>query len=61
VVAHGYFTRKIETMAARLEVLLGLMISACERHFQVGEASGQPAAAPPSARPATSPLTQLPQ
>jgi len=28
VVAHSYFTRKIETMAARLEVLLGGVISA---------------------------------
>ena len=26
VVAHSYFTRKIETMAARLEVLLGGLI-----------------------------------
>ena len=31
VVAHSYFTRKIETMSARLEVLLGILISACQR------------------------------
>ena len=30
VVAHSYFTRKIETMAARLEVLLGGLISSRE-------------------------------
>ena len=31
VVAHSYFTRKIETMSARLEVLLGVVITACHR------------------------------
>lgn len=32
VVAHSFFSRKIETMAARLEVLLGIVISACHQH-----------------------------
>ena len=32
VVAHSYFNRKIETMAARLEVLLGRVVSACHQH-----------------------------
>ena len=32
VVAHSYFSRKIETMAARLEVLLGRVVSACHQH-----------------------------
>ena len=32
VIAHSYFHRKIETMAARLEVLLGRVVSACHQH-----------------------------
>ena len=36
VVAHSYFTRKIETMSARLEVLLGILIGACQRRLRSG-------------------------
>ncbi len=32
VIAHSYFSRKVETMAARLEVLLGRVVSACHQH-----------------------------
>ncbi|MDB4454875.1 MotA/TolQ/ExbB proton channel family protein [bacterium] len=32
VIAQSYFTRRIETMAARLEVLLGKVVSACHQH-----------------------------
>lgn len=32
VIAHSYFSRKIELMSARLEVLLGGMVSACHQH-----------------------------
>lgn len=32
VIAHSYFSRQIETMSARLEVLLGKMVSACHQH-----------------------------
>ena len=32
VIAHSYFGRKIELMSARLEVLLGGMVSACHQH-----------------------------
>ena len=38
VVAHSYFTRKIETMAARLEVLLGGLIGAREMAAERGVA-----------------------
>ena len=31
VIAHSHFNRKIETMAARLEVLMGKVVSACQR------------------------------
>jgi biopolymer transport protein ExbB len=57
VVAHSYFTRKIETMAARLEVLLGIVISAGQHVLRnveevpVGD-EGQPA--PPQ-------LSKMPQ
>lgn len=44
VVAHSYFTRKIETMSARLEVLLGILIGACQRRPGPGDADdGLPA------------------
>lgn len=44
VVAHSYFTRKIETMAARLEVLLERVVSACHQHvfFRTQEAVSPP-------------------
>ncbi len=32
VIAHSYFSRKIETSAVRLEVLLGKVVSACHQH-----------------------------
>ena len=32
VVAHSHFNRKIETMSARLEVLMGKVTSACHQH-----------------------------
>lgn len=32
VIAHSYFSRQIEMMSARLEVLLGKMVSACHQH-----------------------------
>ena len=32
VIAQSYFNRRIETMAARLEVLLGRVVSACHQH-----------------------------
>ena len=32
VIAHSHFNRKIETMAARLEVLMGKVTSACHQH-----------------------------
>ena len=32
VIAYSYFNRQIETMAVRLEVLLGKMVSACHQH-----------------------------
>jgi biopolymer transport protein ExbB len=32
VIAHSYFSRFIETMAARLEVVLGKVVSACHQH-----------------------------
>ena len=57
VVAHSYFTRKIETMSARLEVLLGIVIMACHRGSdgtgRTGRGEGRP----------TSPsqLSQLPR
>ena len=31
VIAHSHFNRKIETMAARLEVLMGKVVAACQR------------------------------
>lgn len=57
VVAHSYFARKIETMSARLEVLLGLVISVSRR----GGAAEHPPAQQGSPAPLPSPLTQLPQ
>ena len=33
VVAHSHFSRKIETMSARLEVLMGKVTSACYEHI----------------------------
>ncbi len=43
VVAHSYFTRKIETMAARLEVLLGEIIGARDTQAERGgKMDGQP-------------------
>jgi len=35
VIAQGIFSRKIELYAARLEVLLGRMVSACHQHMTV--------------------------
>jgi len=32
VIAHSFFGRKIETMAARLEVIMGKVVSACHQH-----------------------------
>jgi len=32
VIAHSYFARQIETMAARLEVVLSRVVSACHQH-----------------------------
>ena len=32
VIAHSHFSRKIELMAARLEVLMGKVTSACHQH-----------------------------
>lgn len=32
VIAHSYFSRQIETMAARLEVVLSKVVSACHQH-----------------------------
>ena len=32
VIAQSYFSRKIETLSARLEVLLGRVVSACHQH-----------------------------
>jgi len=32
VIAHSYFSRRIDTFAARLEVLLGKVVSACYQH-----------------------------
>jgi biopolymer transport protein ExbB len=32
VIAHSHFSRKVETMSARLEVLLGKVVSACRHH-----------------------------
>lgn len=32
VIAQSYFSRKIETLSARLEVLLGTVVSACHQH-----------------------------
>ena len=42
VVAHSYFTRKIETMAARLEVLLGGLISSREMPARDGNMESVP-------------------
>jgi biopolymer transport protein ExbB len=39
VVAHSYFNRKVETLAARLEVLLGGAVSACHRHLAVSKSN----------------------
>lgn len=46
VVAHGYFTRKIETMAARLEVLLGIVVPACQLHLRGERREEAPAGEP---------------
>jgi len=32
VIAHSFFGRKIETMSARLEVIMGKVVSACHQH-----------------------------
>ncbi len=37
VIAHSHFSRKIEMMSARLEVLLGLVVSACRHHVLDGK------------------------
>lgn len=57
VVAHSYFSRKIETMAARLEVLLGIVISATRARTNSpgGERATEQTAPLPSQ------LSQLPQ
>lgn len=41
VIAHSHFNRKIETMSARLEVLLGKVVSAC-RHHVFDPSPGEP-------------------
>ncbi len=40
VIAHSHFSRKIETMSARLEVLLGKVVSACRHHVFDQEQGG---------------------
>jgi biopolymer transport protein ExbB len=37
VIAHSHFSRKIEMMSARLEVLLGKVVSACRHHVLDGK------------------------
>lgn len=61
VVAHSYFSRKIETMAARLEVLLSLVVSACHQHVfatkrPISESKGSPEGEDPAL-----PLTRMPR
>ncbi len=59
VVAHSYFTRKIETMSARLEVLLGIVITASHRGRGPG---GSGRRGPGESRPSSpSQLSQLPR
>ncbi len=59
VVAHSVFTRKIERTAARLEVLLGYVVSACHQHafFRHTE---RPVAPPEEKRPTPPELSQMP-
>ena len=57
VVAHSYFTRKIETMSARLEVLLGSVIGACQR---TGGEVARKGLAAESSSPRTTPLSDFP-
>lgn len=45
VVAHSYFGRKVETMAARLEVLLGLVVS-CRNRLSEGAMLEEEASSP---------------
>jgi biopolymer transport protein ExbB len=40
VIAHSHFSRKIETMSARLEVLLGKVVSACRHRVFDQQGSG---------------------
>ena len=57
VVAHSYFTGKIETMSARLEVLLGSVIGACQR---TGGEVARKGLAAESSSPRTTPLSDFP-
>lgn len=41
VIAHSYFSRQIETMAARLEVVLSKVVSACHQHVFFKNKEGQ--------------------
>lgn len=41
VIAHSYFARQIETMAARLEVVLSKVVSACHQHVFFKRSGGQ--------------------
>ena len=40
VIAHSFFSRQIETMAARLEVLLSKVVSACHQHVFFKKSGG---------------------
>ncbi len=59
VVAHSYFTRKIETMSARLEVLLGILIGACQR--RTGPDDADDGLVPGRASVASSQLSEFPR
>jgi len=41
VIAHSYFARQIETMSARLEVVLSRVVSACHQHVFFKRTGGQ--------------------
>ena len=41
VIAHSYLARQIETMAARLEVVLSKVVSACHQHVFFKRSGGQ--------------------
>jgi biopolymer transport protein ExbB len=60
VVAHSYFTRKIETMSARLEVLLGIVVSALQQSTAARVAGGGSPVTPERQPPLPPELSKMP-